>query len=110
MTRHNHVAILVAVILHQVIGFLWYSNFLFVHQWMAGLGKKASDFDMTNPTPFIADIVGWFLPATSSRGWCSARRFKPSIKEWAWPFFSGSVSRCRCLRRIICSPAFTLRF
>jgi len=32
MTRHNHIAILVAVILHQVIGFLWYSNFLFVHQ------------------------------------------------------------------------------
>ena len=45
MTKHNHVAIVVAVILHQVIGFLWYSDFLFVSQWMAGLGKKPSDFD-----------------------------------------------------------------
>lgn len=61
MTKHNHIAIVVAVILHQVIGFLWYSEFLFVHQWMAGLGKKANDFDMSNPTPFIADIVGWFF-------------------------------------------------
>ena len=61
MTKHNHSAIVVAVILHQVIGFLWYSDFLFVHQWMAGLGKKPSDFDMSNPAPFIADIVGWFF-------------------------------------------------
>jgi hypothetical protein len=61
MTKHNHIAIFVAVILHQVIGFLWYSEFFFVHQWMAGLGKKASDSDMSNPAPFSADIAGWFF-------------------------------------------------
>jgi len=64
MTKHNYMAIVAAVILHQVIGFLWYSDFLFVQQWMAGLGKKAGDFDMTNPAPFIADIVGWFFAST----------------------------------------------
>jgi uncharacterized protein DUF1761 len=61
MVKHNRLAIVVAVILHQVIGFLWYSDFLFVNQWMAGLGKKASDFDMANPAPFVADFVGWFF-------------------------------------------------
>jgi hypothetical protein len=61
MVKHNRLAIVVAVILHQVIGFLWYSDYLFVNQWMAGLGKKPSDFDMANPAPFLADIVGWFF-------------------------------------------------
>jgi hypothetical protein len=61
MVKHNHIAIVVAVILHQAIGFLWYSDFLFVKQWMAGLGKKPSDFDMANPAPFITDIAGWFF-------------------------------------------------
>lgn len=61
MTKHNHIAIVVAVILHQAIGFLWYSDFLFVNQWMAGLGKKASDFDMSNPAPFVVAIAGWFF-------------------------------------------------
>ena len=44
MTKHNHIAIVVAVLLHQVIGFLWYSEFLFVTQWKAGVGKKACYF------------------------------------------------------------------
>jgi hypothetical protein len=61
MLKHNHIAIIVAVILHQVIGFLWYSPFLFLHPWAAGLGKKVTDLDTANPAPFIADIVGWFF-------------------------------------------------
>lgn len=61
MLKHNHIAIVVAVVLHQVIGFLWYSDFLFVNQWMAALGKKPTDYDMSNPAPFVADIVGWFF-------------------------------------------------
>ena len=61
MLKHNHIAIFVAVILHQVIGFLWYSPLLFLYPRVAGLGKKLTDFDMSNPAPFIADIAGWFL-------------------------------------------------
>jgi hypothetical protein len=59
--KHNHVAIIVAVVIHQVIGFLWYSPFLFLGPWLQGLGKRASELDMPNPAPFITDIVGWFF-------------------------------------------------
>lgn len=61
MLKHNHAAIIVAVILHQAIGFLWYSPLLFLFPWLAGLGKKVTDLDMSNPAPFVADIAGWFF-------------------------------------------------
>jgi len=61
MVKHNHVAIIVAVVIHQVIGFLWYSPFLFLGPWVQGLGKQVSELDMPNPAPFIADIVGWIF-------------------------------------------------
>lgn len=61
MVKHNHIAIIVAVVIHQVIGFLWYSPFLFLGPWAQGLGKQVSELDMPNPTPFLADIVGWFF-------------------------------------------------
>jgi hypothetical protein len=59
LLKHNHIAIIAAVILHQVIGFFWYSPFLFLFPWAAGLGKKLSDLDMSNPAPFVADFIGW---------------------------------------------------
>jgi len=60
MTKHNHLAIVVAVILHQVIGFLWYSPLLFLLPWVVGLGKRAADLNFSNPAPYIADTAGWF--------------------------------------------------
>jgi len=60
MTKHNHLAIVAAVILHQVIGFLWYSPLLFLLPWVVGLGKRAGDLNLANPIPFFADIAGWF--------------------------------------------------
>jgi len=59
MVKHNHLAIIVAVVIHQVIGFLWYSPFLFLGPWVQGLGKQVGELDMSNPAPFLADIVGW---------------------------------------------------
>ena len=61
MVKHHHIAIVVAVILHQVVGFLWYSPFLFLSPWVVGLGKKIADLNMSDPAPFVADIVGWFF-------------------------------------------------
>lgn len=61
MTKHNHIAIVVAVILHQLIGYLWYSPLLFIMPWVVGLGKRAADLDLANPLPLIADIVGWIF-------------------------------------------------
>jgi hypothetical protein len=54
----NHLAVVVAVILHQVLGYLWY-GVLFLDPWLAGLSKSASGFDQSEPCPYILDIVGW---------------------------------------------------
>jgi hypothetical protein len=39
----NYLAVLIAVILSQVIGFLWYSKFLFVEPWMRLSGRDTHE-------------------------------------------------------------------
>jgi hypothetical protein len=39
MEKHNHYAIVAAVFLHQVLGFVWYSALLFGPMWAAGTGR-----------------------------------------------------------------------
>ena len=75
----NHAAVVVTVILHQALGFLWYGA-LFFNPWLGGLGKKPPDINQSDPLPFVLDIVGWFLASyvmawlirrtnTDSPGW-----------------------------------------
>jgi hypothetical protein len=60
--RINWLAILVALIAQQVLGFSWYSRLLFAEPWMAGIGKRPEDLVPT-PGPFIlATIAAVFLP------------------------------------------------
>ena len=61
MVRHHHRAILATVLLNQVVGLLWYSHYLFLNPWAAGLGKKVSELDRGNLAPFIGAIFGAFL-------------------------------------------------
>ena len=61
MVRHHHRAILVTVLLNQVVGFLWYSSYLFLNPWSAGLGKKVSELNAGNLAPFIGAVFGAFL-------------------------------------------------
>src|SRR5438046_1925949 len=58
----NHLAVVVAVILHQVLGFLWYGVLLF-DPWLAGLSKSRSEINQSDPVPYVLDILGWFLAA-----------------------------------------------
>jgi hypothetical protein len=58
--RINWLAILVAVIAQQVLGFLWYSRLLFVEPWMAGIGKRPEDL-LPTPGPFIVAILAAVL-------------------------------------------------
>jgi len=60
MKQINRVAVLVAVVLHQVLGFVWYGVF-FGKPWLAGLGKTPADMDPSAPLPYILDVVGWIL-------------------------------------------------
>ena len=60
MKQINRVAVFVAVVLHQVLGFLWYGVF-FAKPWLAGLGKTLADMNPNDPMPYILDVVGWIL-------------------------------------------------
>ena len=61
MRKSNHLAILVLVIFQQVLGFVWYSRFLFGNVWMQAQNKKPEDLNPHNPIPFIASILGSIL-------------------------------------------------
>ena len=58
----NYMAIIAVVALRQVLGFLWYSPFLFLQAWKESVGLDEGDFSL-NATPFIADIFGSFFMA-----------------------------------------------
>ena len=74
--RINWLAILVALIVQQVLGFTWYSRALFAEAWMAGIGKRPEDLVPT-PGPFILATIAaillpigiaWILHRTNLRG------------------------------------------
>ena len=56
----NRAAVFLAVVLHQVLGYLWYGVF-FAKPWLAGLDKRPSDIDTAAPLPYILDVVGWLI-------------------------------------------------
>lgn len=58
--RINWLAILVALIAQQVLGFVWYSRALFAEAWMAGIGKRPEDLTPT-PGPFIVAMLAAVL-------------------------------------------------
>jgi hypothetical protein len=60
MKRINRGAVFVAVVLHQVLGYLWYGVF-FAKPWLAGLDKTPSDINPNDPLPYIVDVAGWIL-------------------------------------------------
>jgi hypothetical protein len=71
----NWLAILVALIAQQVLGYCWYTV-LFGNAWAAGLGKRPEDLAPT-PGPFVLAILGavllaigvhWIIQKTSLHG------------------------------------------
>jgi hypothetical protein len=61
MGKHNHLAVWVMIIAHQVMGFVWYSPFLFVNKWLEGQGKTSQDINTSDPMPFVYSIIGTVL-------------------------------------------------
>jgi len=52
-------AFVVALIVTQVLGFLWYSNVLFAKPWMKAVGKTEKQIRAeSNPTIYIYSVVG----------------------------------------------------
>lgn len=61
MQKREHIYIFGTVILHQIVGFIWYSPQMFANQWMLAVGKTEADLDKGNPAPFLVSIIYSFL-------------------------------------------------
>ncbi|MBS1913894.1 MAG: DUF1761 domain-containing protein [Bacteroidetes bacterium] len=61
MGKINHLAVLVSVVLHQALGFVWYSAAPWAAGRLAALGRPAADAGTVDPAGLAADIVGWIL-------------------------------------------------
>jgi hypothetical protein len=52
-------AFVIALVVTQVLGFLWYSNVLFAKPWMKAIGKTEKQIQaQSNPTVYIYSVVG----------------------------------------------------
>jgi hypothetical protein len=57
----NHLAIVVAVIAHQLLGFLWYSVAPFATTRLEALGKPPTDVNVVDSFALALDVIGWIL-------------------------------------------------
>lgn len=53
-------ALLVAVAVQQLLGFLWYSPMLFIKPWAAGFGKRPEELQ-PDAGPFMLSVLGSIL-------------------------------------------------
>jgi len=75
--RINHLAVLIAVVLQQAIGFAWYHARGLGDMWLAGLGVTRDQMKPTATSFGIAIIAGflfaytvaWLIQRTRSEGW-----------------------------------------
>jgi hypothetical protein len=72
MKRINHLAVIVAVILHQAIGYFWYSPAPWAVARLTALGRPASDVNAVDPAALVVDIIGWLI-ASYVIAWLIAR-------------------------------------
>ncbi len=56
--KHNHVAIVLLVIAHLALGFLWYSPLLFLEPWAAGFRLNIAAMAAPNPLAFVFVVLG----------------------------------------------------
>lgn len=54
----NHVAVWILVLIHQIIGAMWYSPYLFAGRWVELTGKTMKDFENAGITPYFVSIIG----------------------------------------------------
>jgi hypothetical protein len=67
--KHNHVAVGTIVLLHQVIGLLWYSPVLFLSPWLKAQGKTVEQLNLADPALLIVAALSSAL-ACYAISWC----------------------------------------
>lgn len=53
----NHAAVWILVLVHQIIGAVWYSPFFFAEKWVEFTGKSMSDFSNASIVPYFISIA-----------------------------------------------------
>ncbi len=56
-------AILIAAILAFLLGFIWYSPFLFGKAWLGALDKRPDDIEESSMAHHAVSIIGWLAAA-----------------------------------------------
>ena len=59
----NWLAVILCVVVAVVVGFVWYSKFLFLNPWLAGIGKGPEFVQRPNPMNWVITIVAAFVEA-----------------------------------------------
>jgi hypothetical protein len=52
----NHKGVLAAVIVQQILGFIWYHPKIFGHLWLLWLNKTGEQLNIAEPLPFFAAV------------------------------------------------------
>jgi hypothetical protein len=55
------IAIILSVVLHQLLGYLWYAVLPFAGTRLAALGRPASEVSIVDPVALTADFVLWIV-------------------------------------------------
>jgi hypothetical protein len=63
MKQHHHIAVWAMVIAHQILGFLWYSPWLFLPLRASSMGKTLEQANVQDPVAIVSDIVTTILAA-----------------------------------------------
>lgn len=93
--KHNHLAVVVAVVASQALGFLWY-GVLFLDVWARGFGLDPAAVDQANPAPFAIGIasnflgaygLSWLIQKTGGRGAAGGA----ALGFMVWLFFVGGT-------------------
>jgi hypothetical protein len=79
MKRKDHGFVLIAVVIQQLIGMIWYSSEVMGPRWMQAQGKTMDQVHSEDPTPFMISIIASFVFAYFMR-WLF---LKLDITNWA---------------------------
>jgi len=59
----NWLGVIICVVVAIAVGFVWYSRFLFLNPWLAGIGKGPEFVQRPNPMNYVIMIVTSFVVA-----------------------------------------------
>jgi hypothetical protein len=86
MIKINWLAIFILVVVHQVLGFLWYSPFVLGAAWIDAVGITPEEIDSANPTPFGLAIAA-SLALNVTLAWLFTRLYVTSAISGMWIAF-----------------------